>query len=72
MIFLQNHKNCSKERLPSKMQASKLPAEGLSNISKYPAHDLDIDCYDGNPRKQGLVSVDGACLNNTLHMALEE
>ncbi|GFY18196.1 uncharacterized protein TNCV_2046021 [Trichonephila clavipes] len=41
------------------------PAEGLSNISKYPGHLPDFTCYDGNPRNQGLVGVDGACVNKT-------
>ncbi|GFX19781.1 uncharacterized protein TNCV_2076881 [Trichonephila clavipes] len=45
------------------------PAEGMSNISKYPGHLPDFACNDGNPRNQGLVGVDGACLNKTLHMA---
>ncbi|GFT11664.1 uncharacterized protein TNCV_264571 [Trichonephila clavipes] len=48
------------------------PAEGLSNISKYPGHLPDIACCDGNPRNEGLVRVDGACVNKTLHMAPEE
>ncbi|GFU18309.1 uncharacterized protein TNCV_2323091 [Trichonephila clavipes] len=26
------------------------PAEGMSNISKYPGHLPDFACYDGNPR----------------------
>ncbi|GFV41562.1 uncharacterized protein TNCV_3627141 [Trichonephila clavipes] len=48
------------------------PVEGLSNISKYSGHLPDIACYDGNPRNQGLVGVDGACVNKTLHLAPEE
>ncbi|GFX01470.1 uncharacterized protein TNCV_1864441 [Trichonephila clavipes] len=44
----------------------------MSNISKYPGHLPDFACYDGNPRNQGLVGVDGACVNKTLHMAPEE
>ncbi|GFW17042.1 uncharacterized protein TNCV_2761661 [Trichonephila clavipes] len=46
--------------------------EGLSNISKYPGHLPAVACYDGNPLSQGLVGVDGACLNKTLHMVPEE
>ncbi|GFX37590.1 hypothetical protein TNCV_3201141 [Trichonephila clavipes] len=41
----------------------------MSNISKYSGHLLDFACYNGNPRNQGLVGVDGACVNKTLHMA---
>ncbi|GFV56153.1 uncharacterized protein TNCV_1489301 [Trichonephila clavipes] len=48
------------------------PAEGLSHISKYHGHLPDIACYDGNPRNQGLIGVDGACVNKTLLMAPEE
>ncbi|GFY02073.1 hypothetical protein TNCV_5099341 [Trichonephila clavipes] len=40
-------------------------AEGMSNISKYPGHLPDFACYDDNPRNQGLVGVDGACVNKT-------
>ncbi|GFW74684.1 uncharacterized protein TNCV_962591 [Trichonephila clavipes] len=46
--------------------------EELSNISKYPVHLPDIACYDGSPRNQGLVGIDGACVNKTLHVAPEE
>ncbi|GFT53538.1 uncharacterized protein TNCV_3324981 [Trichonephila clavipes] len=61
------------ERAPtSKDEGLTPPAEGLSNISKYPGHLSDIACYDNNPRNQGLVRVDGACVNKTLHMAPEE
>ncbi|GFW61503.1 uncharacterized protein TNCV_347511 [Trichonephila clavipes] len=62
------------ERAPTSKDAGLTsPAEGLSNISKYPRHLPDIACYDdGNPSNQGLVGVDGACINKTLHMALEE
>ncbi|GFU09671.1 uncharacterized protein TNCV_5027171 [Trichonephila clavipes] len=38
------------------------PAERMSNISKYPGHLPDFNCYDGNPRNQGLVGIDGACV----------
>ncbi|GFU57343.1 uncharacterized protein TNCV_3635281 [Trichonephila clavipes] len=48
------------------------PVKGMSNISKYPGHLTDFACYDGNPRYQGLVGVDGACVNKTFHMAPEE
>ncbi|GFX00377.1 uncharacterized protein TNCV_1273711 [Trichonephila clavipes] len=48
------------------------PAEGLSNISKYPGHLPDITCYNGNPRNQGLIGVDGTCVNKTLHMTPEK
>ncbi|GFW00483.1 hypothetical protein TNCV_693221 [Trichonephila clavipes] len=44
----------------------------MSNFSKYPGHLPDFACYDGNLRNQGLVGVNGACLNMTLHMAPEE
>ncbi|GFU95695.1 hypothetical protein TNCV_2923261 [Trichonephila clavipes] len=44
----------------------------MSNISKYTGHLPVFACYDGNPRNQGLVGVDGACVNKTLHMAPEE
>ncbi|GFU74316.1 hypothetical protein TNCV_654411 [Trichonephila clavipes] len=47
-------------------------AEGLSNICKYPGHPPDFACCDCNPRNQGLVEVDGAFVNMTLHMASEE
>ncbi|GFV92762.1 uncharacterized protein TNCV_1376121 [Trichonephila clavipes] len=59
------------ERGPTSKDAGLTPlAEGMSNISKYPGH-LPA-CYDDNPRNQGLVGVDGACVNKTLHMAPEE
>ncbi|GFV25516.1 uncharacterized protein TNCV_1147861 [Trichonephila clavipes] len=48
------------------------PAEGLSNISKYPRHLPDFACCDGNSRNQSLVGVVGACVNKTLPMAPEE
>ncbi|GFV24653.1 uncharacterized protein TNCV_3339691 [Trichonephila clavipes] len=47
------------ERAPTSKDAGLTPpAEGLSNISKYPGHLPDIASYDGNPRNQGLVGVD--------------
>ncbi|GFU93216.1 uncharacterized protein TNCV_4217421 [Trichonephila clavipes] len=61
------------ERAPtSKYAGLSPPAEGLSNISKYPGHLLDIACYDGNPCNQGLIRVDVACANKTLYIASEE
>ncbi|GFW11673.1 uncharacterized protein TNCV_43081 [Trichonephila clavipes] len=61
------------ETAPTSNEAGLTPlAEGLSNISKYLGHLLDIICYDGNPLNQGLFEVDGACVNKTLHMALDE
>ncbi|GFT47266.1 uncharacterized protein TNCV_3748771 [Trichonephila clavipes] len=55
------------EKAPtSKVAGLTSPAEGMSNISKYPGHLPDFACYDGNPRNQGLVGVDGACVNKTL------
>ncbi|GFV54212.1 uncharacterized protein TNCV_2163041 [Trichonephila clavipes] len=57
---------------PNKDAGLTAPAEGLSNISKYPGHLPDIACYDGNPRKQGLSGVDWTYVNKTLHMAPEE
>ncbi|GFV95984.1 uncharacterized protein TNCV_2096531 [Trichonephila clavipes] len=36
------------------------PAERMSNISKHPGHLPDFICYEGNPRNQALVGVDGA------------
>ncbi|GFX05601.1 hypothetical protein TNCV_3435051 [Trichonephila clavipes] len=72
MFFLRNHKNCSNERPPAKMQASHRRPEGLSNISKSPGHPPNIACYDGNPCNQALVGVDGNCVNKSLHMAPEE
>ncbi|GFT74024.1 uncharacterized protein TNCV_3707601 [Trichonephila clavipes] len=61
------------ERVPTSKEAGlPPPGEGLSNISKYPGHLPDIAYYDGNPRNQGVVGVDGACVNKTLHMAPEE
>ncbi|GFX15464.1 hypothetical protein TNCV_3303931 [Trichonephila clavipes] len=44
----------------------------MSKISKHRGHLLDFACHDGNPRNQGLVGVDGACVNKTLYMAPEE
>ena len=67
MIFMQNHKNCSKELSPATMEA-----EGVSNISEYAGHLLDIVCYDGNLRNQVLVGIDGAFVNKTLHAFPEE
>ncbi|GFX53390.1 uncharacterized protein TNCV_2946291 [Trichonephila clavipes] len=56
---------------PTSKDAGLTPAtERMWNISKYPRHLLDFACYDGNPRNQDLVGVDGACVNQTLHMAL--
>ncbi|GFS71169.1 uncharacterized protein TNCV_5049561 [Trichonephila clavipes] len=61
------------EKVPTSKDAGLTPtAEGMSNISKYPGHLPDFTCYDGNPRKQGLVRVDEACVNKTLHKAPEE
>ncbi|GFV44186.1 uncharacterized protein TNCV_1825531 [Trichonephila clavipes] len=65
------------QKRPEKVTTSKdagltPPAEGMPNISKYTGHLLDFACYDGNPRNQGLVGVNGACVNKTLHMAPEE
>ncbi|GFW58983.1 uncharacterized protein TNCV_2830891 [Trichonephila clavipes] len=61
------------ERVPtSKNTGLTPPVKGRSNIIKYPRHLPDIACYDGNPRNQGLVGVDEACVNKTLHMAPEE
>ncbi|GFW98897.1 uncharacterized protein TNCV_4655241 [Trichonephila clavipes] len=56
------------ERAPTSKDADLTPpAEGLSKISKYPGHLPDIACYNGNPHNLGLVGVDGACINKTLH-----
>ncbi|GFV43398.1 uncharacterized protein TNCV_886361 [Trichonephila clavipes] len=61
------------ERAPISKDAGLIPpAEGLSNINKYPGHLPDIARYDGNSRNQGLVGVDGVCVKKALHMALEE
>ncbi|GFV20269.1 uncharacterized protein TNCV_989311 [Trichonephila clavipes] len=61
------------ERVPTIKDAGLTPpAEGLLNISKYPEHLQDITCYDGNPRDQGPVGVDGAWVNKSLHMAPED
>ncbi|GFU20060.1 uncharacterized protein TNCV_1192031 [Trichonephila clavipes] len=61
------------KRAPPRKDASLTPpAEGLLNISKYPGHLPVIACYDGNPRNQGLVGIDGACVNKTLHIAPED
>ncbi|GFY36640.1 uncharacterized protein TNCV_28441 [Trichonephila clavipes] len=61
------------EKAPTSKDAGLTPpAEGVPNISKYPGHLPDFVCYDGNPRNQGLGGVDGACVNKTLHMALEK
>ncbi|GFS90534.1 uncharacterized protein TNCV_4097351 [Trichonephila clavipes] len=61
------------ERAPTSKDAGLTPsAKGLSNIRKYPRRLPDIACYDGNPRNQGIVGIDGACVHKTLHMALEE
>ncbi|GFV81903.1 uncharacterized protein TNCV_1057901 [Trichonephila clavipes] len=61
------------ERAPTSKDAGLTPTEErMSNISKYPGHLPDFDYYDGNPRNQGLVGVDGACIDKTLHMAPEE
>ncbi|GFV61387.1 uncharacterized protein TNCV_446031 [Trichonephila clavipes] len=67
MIFLRNHKNCSPT---SKDAGLTPPADGLSNISKYPGHLPDIACYYGNPRNQDLVGVHGSCVNKTIQKAL--
>ncbi|GFV30307.1 hypothetical protein TNCV_97821 [Trichonephila clavipes] len=71
MIFFRNHKNCSKEHPPAKMQASHQRRRNYRTLANTP--DIsDIACYDGNPCNQGLVGVDGTCLNTTFHMAPEE
>ncbi|GFX29072.1 uncharacterized protein TNCV_2072231 [Trichonephila clavipes] len=61
------------ERAPTSKDAGlQPPVEGLSNFSKYPWHLPDITCYYGNRRNQGLVGVNGACVNKALHMVPEE
>ncbi|GFU52052.1 uncharacterized protein TNCV_3224781 [Trichonephila clavipes] len=61
------------EKAPTSKDVGLTPAaEGMSNIGKYPGHLPVFSCYDGNPRSQGLVRVDGACVNKTLHMVPEE
>ncbi|GFW20547.1 transposable element Tc1 transposase [Trichonephila clavipes] len=58
------------EKAPTSKDAGLTPpAERMSNITKYPGHLPDFACFDGNPRNQGLVGVDGACVNKTLCMA---
>ncbi|GFS71340.1 uncharacterized protein TNCV_5050781 [Trichonephila clavipes] len=60
------------ERVPTSKDAGLTsPAEGLTNISKCNGHLPDIAYYDGNPRNQGLVGVDEACVNK-IHMAPQE
>ncbi|GFW84277.1 uncharacterized protein TNCV_1131461 [Trichonephila clavipes] len=46
------------------------PAEGMSNISKYPGHLPDFTCYKSNPRNQGLVGDDRACIRETTKSTL--
>ncbi|GFW62615.1 uncharacterized protein TNCV_1886621 [Trichonephila clavipes] len=54
------------EKAPTSKDAGLTPpAKGISNISKYSGHLPDFVCC--NPRNQGLVGVDGACVNKTLH-----
>ncbi|GFY12425.1 uncharacterized protein TNCV_1798471 [Trichonephila clavipes] len=61
------------DKAPTSKDAGLTPlVEGMSDISKLPGHLPNFDCYDGNPRNQGLVGVDGACVNKTLHMTPEE
>ncbi|GFX26331.1 uncharacterized protein TNCV_949291 [Trichonephila clavipes] len=60
------------KKAPSSKDPGLTPVEGMSSISKYPGHLSDVECYDGNSRNQGLVGVDGACVNKTLYMAPEE
>ncbi|GFV06505.1 potassium voltage-gated channel subfamily KQT member 5 [Trichonephila clavipes] len=64
----KNHKNCSKEHPPARMQASHR-CGGTVKHWQIPPASPRITCYDGNPRNQGLVGVDGACVIRTLHMA---
>ncbi|GFV87915.1 uncharacterized protein TNCV_781961 [Trichonephila clavipes] len=53
------------ERVHTSKNASLTPlVKRLSNISKYSGHLPDIACYDGNPGNQGLVGVDGPCINS--------
>ncbi|GFS87568.1 uncharacterized protein TNCV_2941701 [Trichonephila clavipes] len=70
--FLGESQNLLKRAPTNKDAGLKPPAEGLSNISKYSGHLPDIDCYDGNPRNQGLIGADGTCVNKTLHMVPEK
>ncbi|GFU56778.1 uncharacterized protein TNCV_4041801 [Trichonephila clavipes] len=61
------------KRAPTSKNVGLTPTpEGLSNISKFAGYLPDIAYYDGNPRYQGLVEVNAAYVNKTLHMALEE
>ncbi|GFV72379.1 uncharacterized protein TNCV_638411 [Trichonephila clavipes] len=62
----------TQEKAPTSKDAGlTLQVERMSNISKYPRHLSDLACYDGNPHNQGLVGVDGACVNKILHMTPE-
>ncbi|GFV34162.1 uncharacterized protein TNCV_5046961 [Trichonephila clavipes] len=63
--FLAESQNLLERAPISKDAGLTPPVEGLSNISKYSGHLLDIASYDDNPRNQGLVGVDGACVNMT-------
>ncbi|GFU13762.1 uncharacterized protein TNCV_939761 [Trichonephila clavipes] len=59
--FLAESQNLLEISPTSKDAGLTPPVEGLSNVSKYSEHLPDIACYDGNPRNQGLIGVDGTC-----------
>ncbi|GFS89399.1 hypothetical protein TNCV_1809341 [Trichonephila clavipes] len=61
MIFSRNHKLL--EKAPTTKDAGLTPpAEGVSNISKYPGHLPEFACYDVNPhwRRRGLRKQDSS------------
>ncbi|GFV81951.1 hypothetical protein TNCV_3151491 [Trichonephila clavipes] len=68
MIFFGNHKNCSKEQAPEKMQTSHNRRRDCRTITNIPGISRISHATNGKPRNQGLVGVDG----ETLHMAQEE
>ncbi|GFX89161.1 hypothetical protein TNCV_20571 [Trichonephila clavipes] len=67
MILFAKLQKLLKKAPTSKDACLTPPAEGMSNISKYLVHLPETVCYDGIPRNQGLVGVDGACLSSDLN-----
>ncbi|GFT54983.1 uncharacterized protein TNCV_2325031 [Trichonephila clavipes] len=58
------------ERAPTSKDAGLTPpAEDCRTSENTSPPSPDTTCYDGNPRNQDLVGVNGACVNKTLHKA---
>ncbi|GFX85731.1 hypothetical protein TNCV_2471331 [Trichonephila clavipes] len=67
MIFLLNHKNCSKQGPPAKMQASHYRWRECRTLANTPGISRISPATTAI-----LAGVDGACVNKTLHRTPEE